>query len=448
MNKLFITLFAVLLCIPFALRAETTAGDSLVPDLAQDETMKSAGAASTAFVPAFGGWFTQMFAGESKSAYSFSTSSSSLRLWGRLGLGGNSFVYARVRDTYTAVLSKNKIPEKQITGESANDFDLDVAFIELANERRTLQLDLGRRFFSVGSGLVVNGRGDGAEASLRSSIVDVSVFGFYTGLMDKDSNPYGLSDRDFSDGAKRVFAGGSAEKSWENQTGYIFAVVQKDYAKESLSSKRYDSQYWGLGVKGALRCGIDYSAEGVYETGTSSANKNPSEKSGISAYAFTGGLSWSPDIARRPTFVLQYAFASGDADREAPTTASGNQYGGDGGFVPFGTFTSGYAFRPALSNLHLVRLGPTIKPFSAEMSFGARYDLYYKASDGAVSNYGDNAENGKSRFAGQGIDVIYRWAPYRDLSVFINYGLFVPGRALKESEMVRHFAAAGANIVF
>lgn len=448
MNKLAIILAAILLCLPFALRAETPADDSLIPDLSQDETMKSAGPASTAFVPSFGGWITQMFAGESKSRYSFSTSASSLRLWGKLGLGGNSFVYARVRDTYTAVLAKDGITDKQITGGSANDLDLDLAFVELANARRTLQLDLGRKFFAVGSGLVVNGRGDGVEAALRSSIVDISAFGFYTGLMDKDSNPYGLSDRDFSDGAKRVFAGGTVEKTWENQTGYIFAVMQKDYAKENASSKRYDSQYFGLGVKGSLRYGIDYSAEGVYETGTSSDNKNGFKKSDISAYAFTGGLSWSPDVARRPTFVLQYAFASGDADREAPTAASGNQYSGDSGFVPFGTYTSGYAFRPALSNLHIVRLGPTIKPFSSEMSFGARYDLYYKASDGAVSNYDDNAQNRKNRFAGQGVDIIYRWAPYRDLSVFVNYGLFVPGSALKSSEMMRHFAAAGVNIVF
>lgn len=439
--------------------AEQPSSDSLIPDLALDESMNMAPSGQAAFVPSFGGWFTPVFLSETRKAYDLVSSMNTLRLWGRMSLGGNSFVYARVRDSYTAVISKTNLTTK-----SSNDLDIDSCYVALATANRLLALDVGRKFFSVGSGLVVNGRGDGMELALTSSFVDVSIFGFYTGLIDKDSNPYGLSDRDFSDGAKRMFAGSTFEKSFANQTAYCFFVSQRDYGKQgtgtdsagnSVSIKsRYGSRYFGLGVKGDLSYGIDYYAEGVYESGYSYAQSDDMKKTDISAYAAVAGVNWYIDLPKKPSISLQYGYGSGDADRTGTTSATGNQRGKDTGFVSFGTFNSGYSFRPALSNIHLFRGGPSFMPFASstgiarEMSFGIRYDLYLRATKGAVGNSEQLSSNTSSRYVGQGADVIYRWSPFKDLAFFVNYGLFVPGSALESSESMRHFVTAGMNIVF
>jgi hypothetical protein len=447
MNKLIVIFFAVAVLLPFSLRAQNAiSDDSLVPDLASDESMTMVPSGQKAFVPSFGGWFSPAFLSETRSAYSLTTSVTSLRLWGRLSLGGNSFIYVRGRETYTAVIAQDAAG---MSGE--NNLDLDSGYVEIATARGAFCIDLGRKFFSVGTGLVVNGRGDGIDLSVKTPWVDISGFGFYTGLISKDSNPYGLSDKDLSDGAKRAFAGLSIEKSLLNQTGYVFFVLQKDYAKQDAGIKsRYDSQYYGIGAKGDLNFGLDYYAEGVYETGSDYAAID-NKKSDVSAFAFTAGLNWYPDLPRKPSFTLQYGFATGDSDRTGATAATGNQSGTDKGFIAFGTYNGGYAFRPSLSNIHVLRGGPSVVPFYGtqsvfrDMSLGARYDLYYRTSAGPVN---DEVDNGDNRFVGQGVDLIYRWAPFRDLTVFVNYGLFVPGGALEPSEMVRHFVTAGVNVVF
>ena len=450
MNR-FILILSASLVIPCGANAADILNDeSLIPDLSRDESMAAAPAGQKAFVPSFGGWFSPMILSETKSAYSLTTSMNVLRLWGRLSLGGNCFLYVRGRESYTAVIAKDKVDIS-----NKNELDLDSGFIELATPARAFTLDAGRKFFSVGSGLVVNGRGDGGDITVKTPFADLYAAGFYTGLIDKDSNPYGLSEKDLSDGAKRAFAIGSVEKSFANQTVYLFAVMQKDYADEDDAVKvRYDSQYFGAGLRGDLGGGVDYYAEGIYERGKGYAQMENMKKTDVEARAAVAGVSWYPDAAGNPSFTVQYGYGSGDSDRASATLSSGNQYGKDTAFVPFGTFSGGYAFRPVLSNLHVVRGGPTVMPFASSttvlkyMSIGARYDAYWKATSGPVNNNEISSPNGKNRFVGHGADLIFRWAVFCDLAVYVNYGIFIPGSALPEEEMVRHFVTGGMTVAF
>ena len=263
------------------------------------------------------------------------TSITTLRLWLKATLWQNAFLYVRGRDMYMRVIDEEYRSEVETTD---NIIDLDVGFISMASSGRAVQFQAGRKFFILGTGLVFNGRGDGAELRLNSSIADLKLFGLYTGLLEKDVNPYGLSSRDLSDGAKRIFAGGSIERGIRNQTIYLMGMAQIDRAEEEDDTKsRYHSQYYGGGLKGLLMDGMDYYAEFVYQTGTNSLS---GEEVDITAMAGMFGLNYYFNSALKPAILLQYAYGSGDDD-----TADDK----DLVFNYFGTYVGGFALRPKLT---------------------------------------------------------------------------------------------------
>ncbi|MGL4369375.1 MAG: alginate export family protein, partial [Spirochaetota bacterium] len=216
---------------------------------------------------------------------------------------------------------------------------------------------------------------------------------------------------------------------------------------------RYSSQYYSAGVKGIILDGADYYAEGIYETGTSYAQKT--EKCSISAYAAVGGVNYYPDCTYKPSFLLQYGFGSGDRDRVNSSASYANTKSGDNGFISFGTFNGGFALRPALSNIHVLRAGASFLPFSESegiarrMSLGLRYLYYMKdKKESVIAGAEPNPNGTDSRNLGQGADIVYRWSLFHDLSFFANYGLFIPGSAYPADEKMRHILTAGMNIVF
>ncbi len=414
-------------------------GEDLSYDLNADPQMRPAPAAWKPFTLSYGGWITPVIIDERKgSETALTTSVTTMRLWMQSTLWKNSFIYVRGKDVYlTGLMEKNRTKP-----ESENTIDLDLAFIQMATPGGALRFSAGRKYFILGTGLAFNGRGDGAELNIFSRFVDVKAFGVYTGLLAKDQNPYGLSGKDFSDGAKRVFAGGTIERGIVNQTLYLLAMIQMDRQEEEAGvESTYDSQYYGAGLKGLIVDGMDYYAEFIYQMGE---NNLETPKKDIKAMAGMFGLNYYFDAAFNPALLFQYAYGSGDDD-----TADDE----DTTFTYFGTYVGGFALRPQLRNIHIARLGFSFVPFySSEkawlkrMNVIARYSYYMKDKVETPASVGEGPL--EERFLGHGADLSLRWAIFSDLSFFVNYGLFLPGDAYSSSEGTRNFVMGGFNLVF
>ena len=366
-------------------------------------------------------------------------------VWAKANLWSNSFFYIRGKDSYMGITTNDG---SYSSVESDNLLDLDLAYLSTSSGSGALNLSLGRKYYSIGSGVVLNGRGDGAETSFFSSIFSLKLLGLYTGLLKKDNNPYGLSDKDITDGAERAFSGGTVTAALYNQKLYLFSLAQIDMADQTKDVEtKYDSQYYGAGLEGVVLGDISYFAEFIYETGTSYITNTsaPNEESDIAAMAVNSGINYYIPIAFNPALILQYSYGSGDKYRSSYKTS--NRISGSGeddtGFMYFGTFSGGYALKPTLSNIHIFRAGFSFAPIE-KMSLSAKYDYYMKDKKEAPINSGEATL--PEAFIGQGVDVSLRWQMFYDLSMYVNYGLFLPGDAYDSSTGEKTFVMAGVNL--
>lgn len=220
------------------------------------------------------------------------------KVWGKTFLWSNSFFYIRGKESYMGTTVKDGMYEGV---ESDNVIDLDLAYLSANFADNAFSFSAGRKFYNIGTGLVLNGRGDGGEVAWYGSFLSIDLLGMYTGLLQKDSNPYGLSDRDLADGAKRAFGGGTVTLSFLNQKLYILGLAQVDRGKEDSTAKtRYNSQYYGGGLAGVVLQNASYFAEYVYETGKSYL-QGTDETSSIAAYAVNSGINYYFPVALNPT---------------------------------------------------------------------------------------------------------------------------------------------------
>ncbi len=427
-----------------------TPGEELFPAYQVDEDMRKLEPAVQPFIPQYGGWITSTVLDERVDGTTLTSSLTQVRIWLQMAFTENVYMYVRGRDIYLA-----EIYQEYRDIENENTVDLDLGYIGFKNDDSTLQLFLGRKYFLVGTGLVLNDRADGAGVKLYSNMVNLELFGAYTGFLQEDSNPYNLSTKDFSEGAERIFAGGTLSRNIGNQRLYVLGVAQVDIGdQESDRKSRYQSQYYGLGLKGVISDSLDYYAEWVYEMGTSYTSATTENvEADIQAFAAQAGLQWFLPYQLNPSLIIQYAFGSGDEDKTNYNDPRGNVRGNDTGFLGFGTYVGGYALRPQLANLHVIRGGGSFTPFSTmqqfwlqRLSLTAKYSYYMKHRAAGVINSGEASE--PERFVGHGGDLLLRWKIFYDFSIFAGYAVFLPGDAYPDSADERTFAMGGVTLVF
>ncbi|HQQ50920.1 MAG TPA: alginate export family protein [Spirochaetota bacterium] len=422
-----------------------------LPDVAADPDLAVAEKPLQPFTLNYGGWITPVVMDQRTSDTDLMTSVTTARIWLTTTLWSGASLYVRVKDSYLAVIREDDVD----IDNTSNVFDLDIAAVTIPVIKNNLRLVLGRKYYVTGAGLVLNGRGDGGEVQLYTRFGDLKAFGMYSGLLNKDDNPYGLSSRDIADGAKRIFASAQYSKDFlYNNTFYMYGLMEIDKQDEDDVKSDYDAQYIGAGVKGVISDKLTYYAEYVYQMGTSYATIAPGveEENDIEAMAVLAGLRYYWDVAYKPFINLQYAYGSGDKDATSYSNATGNTLDDDNRFMYFGTFIGGFALRPQLGNLHVIRPGLGFSPF---YKFGDRikamnlvfYYSYYMKDEKESPISGGEADLPES-FVGQAVDVMLRWPIYYDLSLFANYGLFLPGDAYPSGTPERHFIMTGVNIVF
>jgi hypothetical protein len=463
-------------------------GDADMQSLESDKNMVSSGFQ-------YGAWITPVIIYQQSRGNESVTSVNTFRVWLKTYLWNNSYLYARAKDTYSAYLYH----KGSGSSNDKNVVDLDLGYITMATPRKEFEFTVGRKYFIMGSGTVLDGRGDGAEIDVNTKYLTIQALGAWTGWLAKDDNPYGLSDRDVSTGAKRVFAGGKLSTSFFNQTLYAFGLGQFDFGDEQYDFKkffissiagseygmqyfnrrtRYQSQYYGAGLDGVIASGLTYSGEFITETGKS-YSYDPllvyvRSLKDVLAFAGLAKVEYYLNVLLKPVFTVQYAFGSGDTNRDEYRQPTGNRYGTDSGFIYFGTFVGGYALKPVLANLHVISASAALSPFSWSDTYSlknitliARYLYYMKNKAQAAINDGLDATRA-NREVGHGVDASLRWQIFSDFAFFANYGLFIPGNSFGSSyrwqytltstapvpvpfyssTKNRHFMMAGFNISF
>ena len=426
--------------------------DTYIPEFKTEDNMKPLIAKPEPFTLSYGGWLTTAVIDEYSSGSDDLMSSVSIaQIWVKTTLPYNSYIYLRGKDVFTLYI---KQPENSDI-KNENNFDLDAGYFYMSVLNNSINYSIGRKFYLLGSGIIFNGRGDGGEFNYYSKYIDLKLFGAYTGLLNKDTNPYKLVSNLYTDDGKRIFAGGTLSKSFYNQTLYLLGLYQTDKNDEMDNSKsNYNSQYYALGFKGTFKNAF-YFGEYIIERGKSYTDPDSAtnQKQDIKASAAIVSMNYYFNVMLRPVLLLQYAYGSGDSDKSNPSSPTGNTKADDKGFMYFGSYSGGYALRPYLSNIHIYRAGVAISPLEKNnnillkrINLSATYSNYQKDVSNSTINGGEATEPKKD--IGHGFDLGLTWQIFSDLSFFGNYALFVPGSAYASGEKSRTFIMAGLNLSF
>ena len=154
----------------------------------------------------------------------------------------------------------------------------------------------------------------------------------------------------------------------------------------------------------------------------------------------------------QPVANVEYAYASGDGDRQSAMTALGGNkaHTSDEAFQSFSYVNSGLALAARFTNLQFVRLGTRFTPYDHKECLGRidmgfnHYFLFKACSDGPIDDFRANRD---ASTIGQETDVFLEWKILSDLALTVNYGHFWPGAAYSSPHQ-RNFLFGGLTISF
>lgn len=244
---------------------------------------------------------------------------------------------------------------------------------------------------------------------------------------------------------------------FDRHTPFFYIAWQDDNTSEDppdyLQKYRYSSRYIGFGSTGELIDNLRYSTEWIIERGRSFGHQRFLRHDVIKAWGFDHQLEYFFRHKTKPRIALEYMFASGDNDRlGSPTNAEGGNRNDhvDSSFVGFGFRDTGIAFAPRLSNIHIWRLGGSIRPFptveiAKNLEVGTDWFLYAKNKSAAAIS--DFLADRNSSYLGWEMDYFANYRVTSDLSWTIRFGSFFPGRAFTD-RTTRTFLLTGLSWSF
>ena len=341
------------------------------------------------------------------------------------------FFYLRVKDLYS-----ESRPDETAGGGDHDGPHLDYAYLTL--DAHPLWMTMGRQYFSIGRGIAYSNVNDGLDFLLSLPKWGVKTFIAHTLPHEENID---LSVPGYDKDSDRFYYGleysylGIAE---QNLYGYV--VIQRDYSNEHPEDAghdyTYNSEYFGLGAEGKIKSIISYWLEIIKERGKSFVY-DTNEKKDVDAWASVLGVTYGPEVYSHPGITFEYAFGSGDPDRASVTdTQYGNTSGKDKNFLYLGYIPTGYALSPRLSNLYFYRLGLSLKPLEnnpvfKRLTLGADYYRYYKhKSSGGIYDTEATEDN---KDVGSELDLNLGWHILSDLTCYLQYGHFRPGKAYPDA---------------
>ena len=374
-----------------------------------------------------------------------------VRLWGDLVYQNMHQLYARVMGTWTDYGAGSEYYYDEEN--DANFPRLDVGYYRLELTRflgvedplGRLRFKAGRDYFRLGTGLLLDKRGDGGILEYTAGNLHLNAF------IERSIYSEDMGDRSYPDFGhnKRLFSGievGNkfAFDAWNTPTSFDFfgyALWQRflndreftefpDAAGQKFGD---DTRNLGAGVKGEVGTGLAWSLEYILQRGDTYSDGS-TERTDIDAYAYGFTTEYVfRTVHSLPTFTFQYIYGSGDPDAgNTLDTIGGNQAGTDyKAFTPYGYVDTGVAFFPQISNMLVYKFGASCSPFEkgegcADLQVGANYFIYQRAE--RMGGISDRYTVPGERNLGHEIDVYLQWRPFTDVSVLVQYGLFDPNR--------------------
>lgn len=196
--------------------------------------------------------------------------------------------------------------------------------------------------------------------------------------------------------------------------------------------------------------GLQTWVEGAYEFG---ADGTAATAENISAFLLNlGGRYTLKNVQWVPVLNGSYTYASGGGRS------------GSGAFRPWFEYVdgyNGYLFAPSLSNIHILNLGASIKPYeNTTLSLQGYYYLKADRDSAAGSNinvdfggleFAREVAQANSRDLGWELDAILGYDYSKDVRVQLVYGMFIPEGAFHntpEVSAVAHEVRAEVNVKF
>ncbi|MEW6008278.1 MAG: alginate export family protein [Candidatus Omnitrophota bacterium] len=395
----------------------------------------------------YGGWFTTLFRDyadlDNDAGVKDLTSwilTEDLRLWSQINYNNEYILYARLKHLYT---------RRDISSLSTNyrsDYDgphLDMAYLNINKPKWKVPVDLtvGRQYLFIGRGIAYSDVNYGVK--FKTNIGRKAYIKSFISQSDENEDNIDESVPNYKKTGSRLFAGAElAYSGLKDNLIYGFVLIQKDknprFPPETpTQSYRYNSEYYGLGLQSINpKSKLSYWLEAINEQGkshTDTASVDLDEKN-INAWAVDAGLNYKINLPLKPGFEFEYAYGSGDKDRTSvtDTRSGGNLYGDDTNFLYFGSFFSGYALAPRLSNLHIYKLDFSLRPFEKiklwkNIVCGVKYFKYRK--DKKSGGIYDTEATLSSLDVGQEADAYFYWQVKKNIYWSSRFGIFLPGDA-------------------
>jgi hypothetical protein len=384
-----------------------------------------------------------------------------LRLWTQMQFDDVHRVFARMRLDYQDWAAGDAQGFNQHDLEGPN---LEIGYYELdltAAARKYWDAEWpvrivgrgGRQYIEVGRGIALGKILDAGSFEIETA--DWTFMGFAGRSIESEDN-IDRSAPGFTRSRRTFYGGEFRYTGLDGHEPYAYFVIQRDWSEEkpnfAVQDWRYDSQYYGVGSRGALAPRWRYEIEGLWQTGDSYAHLQANDPEPIRACAFNAQVDWYPEHDLKPVVTGEYGYASGDGDRRRATTALlGNTAGTeDDAFQGFGYVNSGLALGARFTNLQFVRLGGQLTPYenktgAGRIDVGLDYYWLFKADpDGPISDFRAVDTSGD---VGQEVDIFLEWRIFSDLSWTIRYGRFFPGGAYADRQP-RDFLFTGFNFSF
>jgi hypothetical protein len=338
-------------------------------------------------------------------------------------------VYARFKNFYISRWPNEEQPAAQDDNDGPH-VDLLYADFDL----RLAELRAGRQYLTLGQGITYANVHDGIKLSAENPNWELSSF-FAKTLPREENIDYSIPG--FDKKSERYFTG--VQAAWLPKEIFRFFgyfLSQQDRSDpEPINGQdfAYHSQYWGAGASVSDLRGFSSWAEYILESGSSAVFASE-DRNGILAQAANVGANYRCPWLTHPDVTVEWAFGSGDKDRTNVTnTEGGNLRGKDRNFLPFGIYPAGYALAPALSNLHVLRIGGSAHPlehFWQLKDLGIAADGYFYWKDKPLGGiYDVDAVEAGERTIGQEFNANIFWRIVSDVSISVRYGMFFPGDA-------------------
>lgn len=250
-----------------------------------------------------------------------------------------------------------------------------------------------------------------------------------------------------------------------------FVVTYPGHLGQAINSfgGRYSSFYIGFDASGKIVRGLYYNFEAVYETGFNATyyDNGASIKyrnALINSFALSTGFTYFFNHITRPTLELQLLYAHGDEDVIFTNGTVSNRAGQDNSYRSPASPIVSYAADIPFSNLAVIRVSNTIKPFSmlknrafSRLSIDSSATILFRPlikGAGFLPEKLEYLEGGSSyespakAFLGSEIELDLTWQVFSDFGFQVKGAVLIPNYLIYSNSELIWKAGVGLNFSF